>query len=139
MEAAGVEPEKPAFSNVLTARRLWSQLLRLLEFDVDDRVPQSPHETTAIDPILGEMLEAAGTVRLVSRRSPEAVRGPAASKDNRPHDSRPPGLMPGWQAGIRALMTRCLTCRSAASSTHASGEPSASTDPDLASLTTCRV
>lgn len=74
MEAAGVEPEKPAFSNCLTTRRLWSQLLLLLEFDVDDRVPQSPHETTAIDPILGEMLEAAGTASAAGRGPPPSTR-----------------------------------------------------------------
>ena len=91
VEAAGVEPEKPGFSNFLTTRRLWSQLLLLLEFDVDDRVPKSPRESAAIDLILGEMLEAAGTVRLVSRRPPEAVRGPAASKLQGRGGVPPPG------------------------------------------------
>jgi hypothetical protein len=63
LEAAGVEPEKPRVSNVLTACRLWSQLLTREELTDDDRVLVGARWSPRVDRILGEMLEAAGTER----------------------------------------------------------------------------
>ena len=68
VEAAGVEPEKRRFPNYLTACELWSQVVVAPSLTTAWLVLTSPPETTEISPILGEIVEAAGTAMQRTRR-----------------------------------------------------------------------
>jgi hypothetical protein len=122
LEAAGVEPENRRVSNLLTACRLWSQLLTRRELTDDDRVVLSPRWSPGVDRILGEILEAAGTERrragsrrLQSRAEVEPSSSPRARPacgraagtpaPSRGHSQPPPGSDPD---GGRRLRNRLL-------------------------------
>ena len=61
VEAAGVEPEKRRFPNYLTACELWPELVSIPSLTTNDLVLGSPHQTAEIVPVLGDIVEAAGT------------------------------------------------------------------------------
>jgi len=61
VEAAGVEPEKRRFPNYLTACELWSQVVIAPSLTTALLVLSNPPDTAEISPVLGDIVEAAGT------------------------------------------------------------------------------